>query len=70
MVEDQATDRSHRIGQTRQVSALKLVTKHTVEEKIVKLQDSKRELFDDLMSGVPTKMGQLKAEDLKFLLEE
>ncbi|MEA2012239.1 MAG: DEAD/DEAH box helicase [Verrucomicrobiota bacterium] len=65
MVEDQATDRSHRIGQTKQVSALKLVTKHTVEEKIVQLQDSKRELFDDLMAGVPTKMGQLKAEDLK-----
>lgn len=70
MVEDQATDRSHRIGQTKQVVALKLVTKNTVEEKIVKLQESKRELFNQVMAGVPTNMNELTEEDFEFLLTE
>ncbi len=68
MVEDQATDRSHRIGQTKQVIAYKLVSKDTVEEKIVKLQDSKRELFNQIMQGVPADINELTEEDFEFLL--
>ena len=68
MVEDQATDRSHRIGQTKQVVAYKLVTKDTVEEKIVQLQDSKRELFNQIMQGVPADINDLTEEDFEFLL--
>lgn len=68
MVEDQATDRTHRIGQERPVTALKLVARHTIEERVLALQESKRELFDQLLSGAPTKLGELTAEDLEFLL--
>jgi SNF2 family DNA or RNA helicase len=46
MVEDQATDRAHRIGQTRPVVAYRIVARDTVEEKILELQDRKRALFE------------------------
>ncbi len=42
-VEDQATDRAHRIGQRRVVTSYKLITRDTVEEKILKLQQKKRD---------------------------
>jgi len=44
-VEDQATDRAHRIGQTRVVTSYKLITRDTVEEKILQLQQRKREVI-------------------------
>ncbi len=68
MVEDQATDRTHRIGQTKQVIAYKLVAKDTVEEKIVQLQDKKRELFNQIMSGVPANIDDLSEDDFEFIL--
>ncbi|MEJ2544035.1 MAG: DEAD/DEAH box helicase [Calditrichaceae bacterium] len=49
-VEMQATDRAYRIGQTRKVFAYKLISKDTVEEKIVKLQNKKRDLVESLIS--------------------
>jgi SNF2 family DNA or RNA helicase len=48
-VEAQATDRAHRIGQTRVVTSYKLITRDTVEEKILKLQARKRALFEGLL---------------------
>ena len=45
-VEDQATDRAHRIGQTRNVYCIKLITRHTIEEKVLELQERKRDLID------------------------
>ena len=69
MVEDQATDRSHRIGQCKPVTSLKLIVRHTIEEKVLALQESKRELFQQLLAGVPAKLGELTAEDVQFLLE-
>ncbi|MEG2354198.1 MAG: SNF2 helicase associated domain-containing protein [Clostridium sp.] len=48
-VEDQATDRSHRIGQKHVVEVIKLIAKDTIEEKIVSLQDEKRELISKLL---------------------
>ena len=68
MVEDQATDRSHRIGQTKSVTSIKLVARNTVEEKILHLQAEKRELFNQLLSGAQTKLGELQPEDFEFLL--
>ena len=68
MVEDQATDRTHRIGQTRDVTAIKLVTRHTIEEKILALQESKRDLFRRLIAGAPGRLGELTEEDVAFLL--
>ena len=49
--EDQAADRAHRIGQTRPVTIYRLVTKDTIEEQIIELHRSKRELVDRLLEG-------------------
>lgn len=49
--EDQASDRGHRIGQTRPVTVYRLVTKGTIEEQIVELHRHKRELADRLLEG-------------------
>ncbi len=68
MVEDQATDRAHRIGQVKQVTSLKLMVRNTIEEKVLQLQGRKRQLFTDLISGVPTRAGELNPEDVEFLL--
>lgn len=67
-VEDQATDRTHRIGQTKAVNVIKLVVKDSIEEKVLKLQQKKRDLFENLMQGIPQKLGELTKEDLQFLL--
>jgi SNF2 family DNA or RNA helicase len=48
-VEDQATDRAHRIGQKNVVEVIKLIASGTIEEKIIQLQDSKRELIDKIL---------------------
>ncbi|MBL8482186.1 MAG: SWF/SNF helicase family protein, partial [Rhodocyclaceae bacterium] len=50
-VEDQASDRAHRIGQTRPVTVYRLVAADTIEEKIVELHRHKRELADSLLAG-------------------
>jgi non-specific serine/threonine protein kinase len=64
--EDQATDRAHRIGQTRQVFNYKLVARDTIEEKLIRLQGEKRELVRDLLETDGT--GQpLTALDLEAL---
>ncbi|UKI40418.1 MAG: DEAD/DEAH box helicase [Candidatus Melainabacteria bacterium] len=50
VVEDQATDRAYRIGQTKKVFVYRLITKGTVEEKIQKLKQTKRNLVDSVIS--------------------
>jgi SNF2 family DNA or RNA helicase len=50
-VEDQATDRTHRIGQTRAVISYKLITRGTVEEKILSLQKRKKDLAAGVLGG-------------------
>ena len=50
-VEDQATDRAHRIGQKHVVEVIKLIAKDTIEEKILILQDDKKELINDVITG-------------------
>lgn len=49
-IEDQATDRAHRIGQKNIVEVIKLIAKDTIEEKIVKLQEDKREIINSVIS--------------------
>ncbi|MBT7888152.1 MAG: SWF/SNF helicase family protein, partial [Deltaproteobacteria bacterium] len=66
--ENQAIDRSHRIGQDRTVFSYKLITKGTIEEKIVKLQEQKRALFEDIISNDSTSSKFLDLADIDFLL--
>jgi superfamily II DNA or RNA helicase len=66
-VEDQASDRAHRIGQTRPVTVYRLVTADTIEEKIVQLHHAKRDLADSLLKGTDT-AHTLTADELIDLL--
>ena len=50
-VENQASDRAHRIGQRNVVEVIKLITKGTIEEKIIELQNKKKELIDNMIDG-------------------
>ncbi|MGL5477435.1 MAG: DEAD/DEAH box helicase, partial [Clostridium sp.] len=63
--EDQATDRAHRIGQKNVVRVIKLIAKDTIEEKIVLMQEDKRELIDNLMDGK-----EMDGKSLKRLSED
>jgi SNF2 family DNA or RNA helicase len=68
-VEAQAIDRSHRIGQTQHVFAYRLICRGTVEEKILELQQKKRDLADAILSADNRGVIQsLTREDLEFLL--
>ncbi len=64
-VEDQATDRAHRFGQENKVEVIKLVANDTIEEKIVLMQEDKRELIQSLMDGKT-----MDGKGLKRLTEE
>ncbi len=68
-VEDQASDRAHRIGQTRPVTIYRLVMKDSIEEKIVDLHRSKRDLADNLLAGTDMS-GKMSADELLNLLRE
>jgi SNF2 family DNA or RNA helicase len=67
-VEDQAADRAHRIGQTKSVIVYKMVTKDTVEERILVLQDRKRQLAETALGGA-TQGASITKEDLLELLK-
>ena len=67
-VEAQAIDRAHRIGQTRQVFAYRLIARDTVEEKVVELQKSKRDLADAIITADNSVMRNLTRDDLELLL--
>jgi superfamily II DNA or RNA helicase len=66
-VEDQATDRAHRIGQTRVVTSYKLITRGTVEEKILHLQAKKREIIKTVLSGEEQLAEALTWEEIQEL---
>lgn len=68
-VEDQASDRAHRIGQERPVTIYRLVTKGTIEEKILALHASKRDLANDLLEGTG-EGGRLDYEEMLALISE
>ena len=69
-VENQATDRAHRIGQKNVVTVYKLIAKGTIEEKIIKLQQMKKELAEEILSGDEIKTASFQREELLELLEE
>lgn len=66
-VEDQASDRAHRIGQQRPVTIYRLVAKDTIEEKIVDLHRHKRDLADNLLDGADVS-GKISTQELLRLL--
>jgi SNF2 family DNA or RNA helicase len=68
-IEDQASDRAHRIGQLRPVTIYRLVAKNTIEEKIVRLHATKRDLADSLLDGTD-QSARLSTIDLLNLLKE
>ena len=60
-VENQASDRAHRLGQENVVEVIKLIAKGTIEEKIIKLQEQKKELIDDIIDGNLSNCGVLSS---------
>jgi superfamily II DNA or RNA helicase len=68
-VEDQASDRAHRMGQLRPVTIYRLVARHTIEEGIVELHQHKRELADSLLEGTDA-AGRMSPQDMLAMLQE
>jgi SNF2 family DNA or RNA helicase len=68
-IEQQATDRAYRIGQTQKVTAYHLVAAGTIEEKILRLHETKRNLADALLDGTDLS-SRLTAKELMELLEK
>jgi SNF2 family DNA or RNA helicase len=67
--ENQATDRAHRIGQTKNVYVAKLICKDTIEEKVVKLQNIKRELANSIISSNEEEIIKISREEILKLLD-
>jgi len=66
-VEDQASDRAHRMGQLRPVTIYRMIAKQTIEEKIVALHSHKRDLADSLLDGADIS-GKISTDDLLSLM--
>ena len=66
--ENQASDRAHRIGQIRNVEVIKLICENTVEEKVLILQNEKKDLIDNVISDDTTKLEKLSLNNLNFIL--
>ena len=66
-VEQQAIDRTHRIGQTKNIFAYRMICKDTIEDKILQLQDRKRSLAKDLISDDEGFVKNLTKEDVEYL---
>ena len=65
--EDQATDRAHRIGQTRDVDVIRLIAQDTIEEKVTDLSRRKRAIFDRVVLAGETELSSLSEEDIRAL---
>ena len=68
--ESQAIDRTHRIGQTRSVNVYRMVSEDTIEEKVVALQERKRDLFTSVIDSGSFSSGAITAADIRGLFDE
>ena len=68
-VQNQATDRAHRIGQKNTVTVYRLIVKDSIEEKVLQLQEDKQELADAILTGEHTSLTSLSKDELMKLLE-
>ena len=66
--QNQASDRAHRIGQTRTVEVIKLIAENSIEERVVSLQEEKKELVDKVISNDDSSIKKLSIKDLKSIL--
>ncbi|MFA7636346.1 MAG: DEAD/DEAH box helicase [Monoglobales bacterium] len=69
-VENQATDRAHRIGQTKVVQVQKLIATGTIEEKICELKKLKQDMVDSVLETGETMLSSLSFEEIKWLFKE
>ena len=67
-IRNQATDRAYRLGQTKTVTVYKLIMKDSIEEKILKLQEAKKDLADEILKGENGNLGSLSQEELRELI--
>ena len=68
--QDQATDRTHRIGQTRTVNVYELIAQDTIEERIQKIKESKTKLAEDILSGGEISSATFDKDEMLKLLGE
>lgn len=66
-VEAQAIQRAHRIGQRRAVTAIRFITKGTIEERMLELQEKKQLIFDGAVDSNAGSLSQLTQDDMRFL---
>lgn len=67
--ENQATDRAHRIGQKRQVEVIKLICEDSIEQRVIELQNIKKDIIDKLIANDDSKMSKITLDDLSFILK-
>ena len=67
--QDQATDRAHRIGQKKNVEVIKLIAEHSIEQRVVELQNIKKDLIDKIIAKDDSAITSLSLEDIAFILK-
>lgn len=67
-VQNQATDRAYRIGQEKKVTVYRLIAKGSIEEKIIQLQETKKDLSDKIIQGDGSSLAGMSREDFLKLL--
>ena len=67
--ENQASDRSHRIGQTRNVEVIKLICEDSIEQRVIELQNKKKDLIDRMISNDDSSVISASLEDIRFILD-
>ena len=68
-VEEQASDRAHRIGQNKNVKVIKLISENSVEQRVIELQNIKKEIVKQVVSSDDSSITGLTKDDIKFILE-